>query len=61
MAMTRFVYDYQGDYIKEIDLLYSDDFMTFFMQPTQARSDFVCRIHANCQEQNYTRDPAMSH
>ena len=34
MAMTRFVYDYQGDYIKEIDLLYSDDFMTFFMQPT---------------------------
>ncbi|KAG7343646.1 cytochrome P450 [Nitzschia inconspicua] len=47
-AMTKLIYNYHEDYIKEIDLFYTDAFLKFVMARSYTRSEHICNVHAGC-------------
>ncbi|KAG7371567.1 cytochrome P450 [Nitzschia inconspicua] len=47
-AMTKLIYMYHEDYIKEIDLFYTDAFLKFVMARSKSRSEHICNVHAGC-------------
>jgi hypothetical protein len=64
VAMTKLIYDLRQDYIKEIDLFYTDDFLKFVMARSESRSDHICQVHAAClnktnDDQSTTHDQCM--